>query len=27
LAEGDDDWAQFLRQQHAGLIAGPAEDG
>jgi fatty-acyl-CoA synthase len=26
LAEGDDTWAQFLREQHAGLIAGPPED-
>jgi fatty-acyl-CoA synthase len=27
LADGDDDWARFLREQHAGLIAGPPEGG
>jgi fatty-acyl-CoA synthase len=27
VAEGDDDWARFLREQHAELIAAPTEDG
>jgi fatty-acyl-CoA synthase len=27
VAEGDDDWARFLREQHAELIAAPIEDG
>ena len=26
VAEGDDDWGRFLRQQHAELIAAPVED-
>jgi acyl-CoA synthetase (AMP-forming)/AMP-acid ligase II len=26
VAEGDDDWASFLREQHAELIAAPAGD-
>jgi fatty-acyl-CoA synthase len=26
LAEGDDDWARFLREQHSELLAGPVED-
>jgi fatty-acyl-CoA synthase len=26
LAEGDDDWARFLREQHSELLAGPVEN-